>query len=77
MSEAQPSTAVEADLKKIVKVGRGKRDLILGMALVVVAILIGAVWFGFRGSHVSQGAAALTAPVPPAAPQTTPRPTPP
>jgi hypothetical protein len=77
MSEAQAPTAVEADLKKIVKVGRGKRDLILGAALVVVAVLIGTVWFGFRGSHVSQGAAALTVPVAQPTAPTAPRATPP
>jgi hypothetical protein len=72
----QTASSVEADLKKIVKVGRGKRDLILIAALVVVAILIGAVWFGFRGSHVSRSADAITIPGSPAVPRTVPRATP-
>jgi len=63
MSKGQPQNGVEGDLKKIRRVGRGKRDLILAAALVAVGIVIGAVWSGFRGSHVSQGAAAMTAPV--------------
>jgi hypothetical protein len=70
MIDGQTSGGVEADLKKIAKVGRGKRDLVLIAALVVVAGLIGAVWVGFRGSHVSRSAAAMTVPVPP---QTAPR----
>jgi hypothetical protein len=69
MNAVQTSSSIEADLKKIAKVGRGKRDLILAAALVVVAILIGAVWFGFRGSQVARSAAAMTVPVPPAVPR--------
>jgi hypothetical protein len=66
MNDDQTSSAVEGDLKKIERVGRGKRDFVLVGALVVVGILIGTVWFGFRGSHVSQSAAAMTVPVAPA-----------
>jgi hypothetical protein len=75
MNDGQTASSVEADLKKIAKVGRGRRDLILVAALVVVAILIGAVWVGFRGSQgqVSRSAAAMTVPVPPTAPQAAPR----
>ncbi|HEY4187435.1 MAG TPA: hypothetical protein VGP07_20330 [Polyangia bacterium] len=65
MNHDQTSSVVEEDLKKIKRVGRGKRDLILVAAVVVVGLLIGTVWFGFRGSHVSQSAAAMTVPVPP------------
>ena len=36
MSKEQPPSGVEGDLKKIRRVGRGKRDLILAAALVVV-----------------------------------------
>jgi hypothetical protein len=43
MIDVQRSSGVEADLKQIRKVGRGKRDLILIGGLVVVAVLIGAV----------------------------------
>lgn len=63
MNHDQTSSGVEGDLKKIQRVGRGKRDLILVAALVVVGILIGTVWRGFRRSHVSQSAAAMTVPV--------------
>ena len=62
MNHDQTSRGVEGDLKKIQRVGRGKRDLILVAALVVVGILIGTVWRGFRRSHVSQSAAAMTVP---------------
>jgi hypothetical protein len=67
-STATPSS-VEADLRKIAKVGRGTRDLILIAALVCVAGLIALVAGGFRsgGSNVSRGAEAITAPIPPAA----------
>jgi hypothetical protein len=73
MSEDQAARGIDEDLKKIAKVGRGKRDVILIAALVVVAVLIAVVWFGFRGSHVSQGAAALTVPGEPAVPKNVPR----
>jgi hypothetical protein len=63
MNHDRTSSGIEGDLKRIERVGRGKRDLILIAAVVVVAILIGTVWFGFRGSHVSQSAAAMTVPV--------------
>jgi Kef-type K+ transport system membrane component KefB len=69
MIDVQISSGVEADLKKLTKVGRGKRDLILITALVVVAVLIGVVWAGFRGNHVSRSAAAMAAPVPATAPR--------
>jgi Kef-type K+ transport system membrane component KefB len=71
----QTSSGVEADLNRIERVGRGKRDLVLIAAVVVVAILIGAVWFGFRGSHVSQSAAAMTVPAPRVGANVVPRPT--
>jgi len=66
MSNDPATTSIEGDLKKIARVGRGRRDLILVAALVAVGIVIGAVWVGFRGSHVSQGAAAMTARASPA-----------
>lgn len=75
VSDLQPSTSIDADLKKIAKVGRGKRDLVLIAGLVVVVLLIGAVWFAFRGSHVTRSAAAMTVPVLPSTPQAAPRPT--
>ena len=67
MNPALIEDGVEADLKKIAKVGRGKRDLILIAALVGVGGLIAAVAVGFRGSDVARSADAMTAPVPPAA----------
>ena len=63
MNHDQTADSVEGELKKIQRVGRGKRDLILIAGLVVVGMLIGTVWLGFRGSHVSQSAAAMTVPV--------------
>jgi hypothetical protein len=63
---------IEEDLKKVAKVGRGKRDLILIAALVGAAGLIGVVAIGFRGSHVSRSADAMTAPIPPPASQVAP-----
>ncbi len=65
--------SIEADLKKVSKVGRGKRDLILIAALVGVAGVIGVVAIGFRGNHVSRSADAMTAPIPPPASQAAPR----
>jgi hypothetical protein len=73
MSQEQPPSSVEGDLKKIKKVGRGKRDVILAAALVVVGIVIGAVWFGFRGSHVPESSAAMTVPVSPSRATVVPR----
>jgi len=73
MSQEHTPSGVEGDLKKIKRVGRGKRDVILAAALVVVGIVIGAVWFGFRGSHVLQSSAAMTAPVPPSGAAVVPR----
>jgi hypothetical protein len=73
MNHDKTSSGVEGELEQIKRVGRGKRDLILGAALVVVGILIGTVWFGFRGSHVSQSAAAMTVPASSAATHVIPR----
>jgi len=73
MNHDQISSDVEGDLHRIERVGRGKRDFVLIAAVVVVAILIGAVWFGFRGSHVSQSAAAMTVPAAPAGASVVPR----
>jgi hypothetical protein len=67
MDNVLTTSGVEADLKKIAKVGRGKRDLILIAAFVGVAGLIAWIAGGFRGSDVSRGAEAMTAPVPPPA----------
>ena len=67
MNPALTADSVEADLQKIAKVGRGKRDLILIAALVGLGGLLGAVAAGFRGSDVTRSADAMTAPVPPAA----------
>lgn len=73
MNQNQTSSGVEGDLDKIKRVGRGKRDLILVAALVVVGILIGTVWLGFRGSHVSQSAAAMAVPASPAGTKVVPK----
>jgi len=75
MNPALTADGVEADLKKIAKVGRGKRDLFLIAALVVVGGLIAAVAVGFRGSDFARSADAMTAPVPPAAWKLAPSPT--
>ena len=74
MNPAPIADTVEADLEKIAKVGRGKRDLILIAALVGLGGLLGAVAAGFRGSDVTRSADAMTAPVPPAAWKLAPRP---
>jgi hypothetical protein len=66
MNPALTADGVEADLKKIGKVGREKKDLILIAAIVAVGALIGAVAVGFRGSDVVRSADAITAPAPPA-----------
>ena len=73
MSQPPIANGVEADLKKIAKVGRGKRDLLLIAAIVGVGGLIAAVAVGFRGSNVARSADAMTAPVPPAASKVAPR----
>lgn len=75
MIPALIADSVEADLEKITKVGRGKRDLILIAAIVVVGGLLAAVAFGFRGSDFARSADAMTAPVPPAAWKLAPSPT--
>jgi hypothetical protein len=67
MNQALIANGVEADLEKIVKVGRRKRDLILIAAIVGVGGLIAALAVGFRGSDVARSADAMTAPAPPAA----------
>jgi hypothetical protein len=64
MENTLRTSDVERELRKITKVGRGKRDLTLVAALVGVAALIAVVAFGFRGSHVARSADAMTAPVP-------------
>ena len=66
MNQALIADGVGADLEKIAKVGRGKRDLLLIAAIFVVGGLIAAVAVGFRGSDVARSADAMTAPVPPA-----------
>ena len=75
MNSTFTADSVEADLEKIAKVGRGKRDLILIAAIVVVAGLLAAVAFGFRGSDFARSADAMTAPVPPATWKLAPSPT--
>ena len=65
MNPALTADSVEADLEKIAKVGRGKRDLILIAAFFVVGGLLAAVAVGFRGNDVARSADAITAPVPP------------
>ena len=67
MNQTLTTNTVEADLEKIAKVGRGKRDLLLITALVGVAGLIAAIVVGFRGRDVARSADAMTAPVPQAA----------
>ena len=47
-----------------VKIGRGRRVAIAAVAVIVVALLLGVVVFGFRGRHISQNSAAMTAPQP-------------
>ena len=66
MDQTLTTNGVEADLAKIAKVGRSKRDLILVAAVLGLGGLIALVAGGFRGKDVSQGAEAMTAPVPPA-----------
>jgi hypothetical protein len=68
MDDIQTSGGVEAELKKIEKVGRGRRDLILVTALVVVGVVIGVVAVGFRGRDVSRSAAAMAIPRSPTPP---------
>ena len=75
MNQALTADSVEADLEKIAKVGRGKRDLILIAAIFVMGGLIAAVAVGFRGSDVARSADAITAPVPPEAWKLAPGPT--
>ena len=67
MNPALTANGIEADLKKIGAVGRGKRDLILIAALVGVGGLIAAVAVGFHVTDVGRSADAMTAPAPPAA----------
>ena len=64
MNQALIANGPEADLKKIGKVGRGRRDLILIAALVGVGGLIAAIAIGFHGTDVARSADAMTAPVP-------------
>ncbi len=66
MDQALIANGVEADLKKIAKVGRGKRDLTVIAALVGAGGLIAAIALGFHGSNVARSADAMTAPAPPA-----------
>ena len=73
MNQALIANGVEADIKKIAKVGRGRRDLILIAAIVGAGGLIAAIAVGFRGSDVARSADAMTAPVPPAAWKVVPR----
>ena len=73
MNQALIANGVEADLKKIAKVGRGKRDLILIAALVGAGGLIAAIALGFHGSDVARSADAMTAPAPPAVWKVAPR----
>ena len=73
MNPTLAADGVQADLKKIGEVGRGKQDLILIAALVGVGGLIAAVAFGFRGTDVSRSADALTAPAPSGASYVVPR----
>jgi len=64
MDQALVANGVEAELKKIGRVGRGKRDLILIAALVGLVGLIASIAVGFRGSDVGRSADAMTAPAP-------------
>ena len=73
MTRERTSPGVEGDLEKIMRIGRGKRDLILVVAVAVLAVVIGAVWFGFRGSQVSRSSAAMTVPIPPSGTNVVPR----
>ncbi len=63
MNPALTANGVEADLKKIANVGRGKRDLLLIAAVLGVGGLIAAIAVGFRGSDVARSADAMTTPV--------------
>ena len=49
---------------KRTEIGRGRRVAILVAVVFVVAGLVGVVAAGFRGRHIHQNAAAMTAPVP-------------
>jgi hypothetical protein len=64
MDQALATNGVEADLKKIGRVGRGKRDLVLVAAVVGVVGLIASLAVGFHGSDVARSADAMTAPAP-------------
>lgn len=72
MNQALTANGVGADLKKIAKVDRGKRDLILIAAMIGVGGLVASIAVGFRGSNVARSADAMTAPAPPAVWKVTP-----
>jgi uncharacterized protein YciW len=73
MTQALIANGVETDLKKIAKVGRGKRDLILIAAIIGIGGFVAAIAVGFRGSNVARSADAMTAPAPPAVWKVAPR----
>lgn len=73
MDQAFIANGVEVDLKKIAKVGRGKRDLILIAAFIGVGGVVAAIAVGFRGSNVARSADAMTAPAPTAVWKVAPR----
>jgi hypothetical protein len=58
------SSDVKTDLKKLKKVGRGKRELILAAAVAGVMALIAVLVLAFHGGHIRRDAAAMTVPVP-------------
>ena len=52
------------EIVKRVKIGRGRRVLIMVIAVIGVVALIGVVVAGFHGRHILQDSAAMTVPVP-------------
>jgi predicted secreted protein len=51
-----------SEVVKKTKVGRTRRLVFMLATVLVLAVLTGVVVAGFRGRHISQNAAALTAP---------------
>ncbi len=54
---------VTGEMVKKTEIGRGKRVVIVVLAVVVVVALLGTVVSGFRGRHIVLNSNAITAPV--------------